>query len=527
METQVKEGVIYINPYEEVLNKARSYLMAYKAEPALTDSKATLTSVYEYKVSMDFDYANDKRVRTLVAPIFVDSQGKEIIPKGGPMNEVPFSVEYKDGPSPSEDKVKELAKKELPSSAELLNFKVLETNKRWYPSSFTFMFAVGITTAIVTMNGQVKVNIDPLTKEAIMNVVKSEFNLDDQSKVQVNENLEGYTVTYNDDNWNGVLKLNKVGVVTYKDLKISQKKAISIAESKVKGKTVLVKGEFTVYLEDENDLSKCNVDPHTGDANCSRIGMASSKVKDIAESFFYNTMLSNPTSLDVEPRDDGWYFRGSAVTGKMEFLVRHDGTQPQVNSIVINQNYAELWGKKTFPECELNVTTDQNVIRVYATDGNFEHFVNLSLDGKVTSRLDKITDDYAKKLAYNVTGQSGGCSERVEKRSFLIVDLLCNGRHSLVKMTYNGEIKEVMNIVDKDQVMKMNGINNVVFAGYKGNEITVKTDEGSQFRYVQFSSAGMKVKEDTCGKNFLSKMKCSKLDSEYKPKTQDPVDLMG
>ncbi|WP_054846331.1 hypothetical protein [Sulfuracidifex tepidarius] len=68
--------------------------------------------------------------------------------------------------------------------------------------------------------------------------------------------------------------------------------------------------------------------------------------------------------------------------------------------------------------------------------------------------------------------------------------------------------------------------NHVISAGYKDKGVVVKVEEDNEFRYILFSPQGEKLKEDTCSKGFLSKVKCVKQELEYRPSTQDPVDII-
>ncbi|BBG25830.1 hypothetical protein [Sulfuracidifex tepidarius] len=526
MNTQVNEGVLFSTSYEEAINRALSQVSGFRAKPVLQDCSATLFPLYAYKVTLEYDFPNDKRTRTLTTTLYLNSEGEEVKVKGDPSFEVPFSVKYVNQGAPPEPKVIETAKREIPSSAELLSSKIEEMKQLWYPSSFTFLFSVGITTAEVNVNGQTKVNIAPLKRDSVFSLVKSEFNLDDESKIEVKDRGDGYVVTYSDENWNGILELNKVGVIVSKELKITERHAVSIVEKKVNGRALLTKGEFIVYAEDNTTLYKCKVDPHTGDASCERIGIPSAKVKEDAQTFFLNNMLSNPSVINVEFSEEGWNVKGSGETGVMEFIVKHDGSSVKPKFINVNEKFGELWGRKEFPGCEVKSTLMKDSIQVSVSDGNMDHVVVLSLEGKVKERRDSITDSYAVKLAYKTMGQVSGCSEKVVRRDHVIVDLLCNGKHHLVKLSEEGEVKGTLDVVDVSSLIGAQKFNHVISAGYKDKGVVVKVEEDNEFRYILFSPQGEKLKEDTCSKGFLSKVKCVKQELEYRPSTQDPVDII-
>ncbi len=528
MESEVKEGVMFQLTLEEAINKANSSLSGYGAKPILMESSAVLSPLFVYKVTMDYDFPEDRKKRTIITTLYVNTMGREVKVSGEPSFRVPFSVYFSNGSPPPQGSVLEIAKRELPSSCELLSYNVEETSRMWYPSSFSFVFSIGLTKANVKVNGGVKVEVEPLKREDILSLIKSEFKLEDVTRAQIKERENGYVVTYADEDWNGIMELNKVGVVLSKELKISQRQAVSIVERKVNGKALLVEGEFTVFAEDQNVLYKCKVEPHSGDTSCDRIGIPSSKVEDDVRSYFENSMFSSPSNVKVELKDDGWNVKASGETGVMEIVMKHDGSSIRTKFIKVNEKYGELWGRREFPGQEVKSTMEEDSIRVVSTDGNFEHVVSLSLDGKVKKREDHVTEAYAIKISYKTLGQVTGCEERVVRRhDMIIVDLLCNGKHHLVKLSMEGEVKTVLEVIDVNSLIGSLKVSGVLWAGYKENEVVMKIDQGKDYRYIRFSMSGEVVKEESCNKGFMSKIKCLKQDLEYRPSTSDPVDVVS
>jgi len=526
METQVKEGVIFSLSFQEALDRATSLISGYKAKPLLIGSLATLSPLFSYKVTLEYDFPNDKRKRTLTATIFVDPNGNEVKVKGDIQYSMPFQVEMVEGKPPSDEVILQVAKKELPSTAEVINSRIDEVKKAWYTSSFTFTFSLGLTNAHVKVGNTTQVTIDPIKREAIVNLLKKEFGVEG-GNVEIKEREEGYTLTYLDENWNGFMELNKVGVVLSKELKITQKHAVSLVEQKVNGKALLVTGEFRVYAEDDTTLYRCDVDPHTGDVSCKRVGIPSGKVKENSETYFINNMFSRPTTLDVSFTEEGWIVKISGETGVAEYLVKHDGSSIKVKFLRVNEKFGEMWGKKEFPGCEVKSSIKENSIEVNASDGNFNHRVILSLEGKVKEKEHSITDSYALRLAYNTMGLSSGCREELKRwKGYILVDLSCNGKHHIVKLENDGKVKETLDAVDITSLLGSLKLGNVVSAGYKDKNIVVKVEEEKHYRYIKFNIQGEKLKEEICDRGFLSKIKCVKQDLEYRPSTQDPTELI-
>lgn len=129
METQVKEGVIFSLSFQEALDRATSLISGYKAKPLLIGSLATLSPLFSCKVTLEYDFPNDKRKRTLTATIFVDPNGNEVKVKGDIQYSVPFQVEMVEGKPPSDEAILQVAKRNYLQQLKSLTQELMKSKK--------------------------------------------------------------------------------------------------------------------------------------------------------------------------------------------------------------------------------------------------------------------------------------------------------------------------------------------------------------------------------------------------------------
>ncbi|AWR93988.1 restriction endonuclease [Acidianus brierleyi] len=526
-EIKVNEGVYLDIDIENVINKAENLVGKY-GNYKIKRTEAILKRLYVFQVKIGYNLQNDRRRKVLSSQIALDGAGEDVSELlETPMQRTIMASEVKyeklniEYPKIANLAV-ELLKRRLPNYSQIIDISKELKKKAWFLDTYNIIFQVELTEAIVSINRN-KLNVsfkpidnDKLEKLALMEI-KRETELKNSPKIS--RNKDGYIIDYQDDKVEIQIELNEVGKIIRKNVRITKDYAIKLAQSKINGNIVKVEGNYDVFLSGDY-LYKCHVDSSSKNVSCNKIGISLISAQKIALENFINSMFSKPMKTEYELRDS-WIILESGVTGSVKYEISLDGTIKSLNKD-INENYVKIFIANHGYNLQSIKNQDKKIF-AFAYDSNFNYEFAWKTSGELIYQKSKVNDSYAIKIAYSAFNMQGNCKENLmrEKES-VNVDLMCNNMHYLTKISDSGKILSLKKVPDIASIK----MNNIIFIGYKEDGITIKTDNGNKFEYIMLNYEGSIIRKDECNKGILNKLKCLKLDSEYKPKTKNPLELL-
>jgi len=526
-EIKVNEGVYLDIDIENVINKAENLVGKY-GNYKIKRTEAILKRLYVFQVKIGYNLQNDRRRKVLSSQIALDGAGEDVSELlETPMQRTIMASEVKyeklniEYPKIANLAV-ELLKRRLPNYSQIIDISKELKKKAWFLDTYNIIFQVELTEAIVSINRN-KLNVsfkpidnDKLEKLALMEI-KRETELKNSPKIS--RNKDGYIIDYQDDKVEIQIELNEVGKIIRKNVRITKDYAIKLAQSKINGNIVKVEDNYDVFLSGDY-LYKCHVDSSSKNVSCNKIGISLISAQKIALENFINSMFSKPMKTEYELRDS-WIILETGITGSVKYEISLDGTIKSLNK-EINENYVKIFIANHGYNLQSIKNQDKKIF-AFVYDSNFNYEFAWKTSGELIYQKSKVNNSYAIKIAYSAFNMQGNCKENLmrEKES-VNVDLMCNNMHYLTKISDSGKILSLKKVPDIASIK----MNNIIFIGYKEDGITIKTDNGNKFEYIMLNYEGSIIRKDECNKGILNKLKCLKLDSEYKPKTKNPLELL-
>ncbi len=526
-EIKVDEGIYLDMDIENVINEAKNLVGKY-GNYKIKKIEAILKRLYIFQVKIGYNLSNDRRRKVLSSQIALGGSGEDLsglleIPMQRTImaSEVKYeklSIEY---PKLANLAV-ELLKRRLPSYSNILDISKELKRKSWFLDTYNIIFQVELTEAIVSVNrNKFTVSFKPIDNDKLEKLALTEIKKETELKnsPKISRNMNGYTIYYQDDKVEIQIELNEVGKIIRKSVRITKDYAVKLAQSKVKGNVVKVEGDYDVFLTSDY-LYKCHVDPSSKNVSCNKIGISLVSAQKIAYENFVNSMFSKPMKTEYELRDS-WVILESGATGSVKYEISLNGVIKGINKN-INENYVKIFILNHGYNL-LSIKNQGDKIFAEAGDSNFIYELTWKTNGELIYQKSRINDSYAVRIAYSLFNIQYNCKENIMRgKESVKVDLMCNNIHYLSKISDDGKIISSKKVIDINNIR----VNNIVFIGYSKEGITIKTDNGNKFEYMMLSYDGSLIKKDECNKGILNKLKCLKLDNEYKPITKNPLELL-
>ncbi|BDC17358.1 restriction endonuclease [Acidianus sp. HS-5] len=524
-EIKVNEGV-YLD-INDAINKAENLVGKY-GNYKIKRTEAILKRLYVFQVKIGYNFQNDRRRRVLSSQIAIGGNGEDLskiletpMQKTIIASEVKYEklgVEY----AKITTLAVEVAKRRLPHYSHIIDISKELKKKSWYLDTYKIIFQVELTEAVVTVSrNNLNIIFKPIDNEKLEKLALMEIKKETELKnsPKISRDNDGYTINYQDDKIEIRIKLNKAGKIIQKTVRITKDYAIKLAQNKVNGNIVKVEGDYDVFLTADY-LYKCHVNPYSKNVLCNKIGVSLINAQKIALEDFINNMFSKPMRTEYDLRDS-WIILENGITGSAKYEISLEGTIKSVNKN-INENYLKIFianhGYNLY-----SIKSCGDKISAIAYDSNFSYAFIWKTNGELIYQKVKINDSYAIRMTYSLFNIQGKCKENLmSDKESVKVNLLCNNMHYLAKISDDGKILSSRKIIDINTIK----MNNIVSIGYNKRGIIIKTDSGNKYEYIMLSYEGSIIKKDECKKGIWDKLKCLKLDNEYKPITKNPLELL-